>query len=109
MESSTILICYDGSPEAQRAIEAAGSLVHAGRAIVLDVGPLLTTAESYSLFTPPGPERSSRSGTPLPRSSVPRRARSTREARDSQPKHEPASRRRPGKGLSKRLTRLALP
>jgi nucleotide-binding universal stress UspA family protein len=47
-----ILICYDGSQEAQRAIEAAGELLSGRRAIVLNVGPTLTPVESVALMTP---------------------------------------------------------
>jgi nucleotide-binding universal stress UspA family protein len=47
-----ILICYDGSKEARRAIEAAGEVLSGRRAIVLNVGPTLTPAESLALMTP---------------------------------------------------------
>jgi nucleotide-binding universal stress UspA family protein len=47
----TILICYDGSKDADRAIEAAAALLEARRAVVLDVGPTLTTAESFAAIS----------------------------------------------------------
>jgi nucleotide-binding universal stress UspA family protein len=43
-----ILICYDGSPEADRAIAAAGSLLRERRAVVVDVGPLELVAQEYA-------------------------------------------------------------
>ena len=42
-----ILICYDDSVGARRAIEAAATLFPASRAVVLDVAPVLTSEESY--------------------------------------------------------------
>jgi nucleotide-binding universal stress UspA family protein len=51
MHDAPILIAYDGSEDANRAIEAAYDLLGAGRAVVLDVGPVLTTAESYAAFS----------------------------------------------------------
>jgi nucleotide-binding universal stress UspA family protein len=47
-----ILICYDGSEEARRAIEAAGEVLSGRRAIVLNVGPTLIPAEALGLMTP---------------------------------------------------------
>lgn len=41
-----ILICYDGSDDAERAIDAAATLFGARRAVVLDVAPAMTLAES---------------------------------------------------------------
>ena len=52
MKDAPILICYDGSKGAQRAIEAAAGLLGPRRAVVLDVGPLLTTAESLTAVSP---------------------------------------------------------
>jgi nucleotide-binding universal stress UspA family protein len=43
-----ILICYDGSSEAERAIEAAAELFPGRRAVVLEVGPTMTFAEAYA-------------------------------------------------------------
>jgi nucleotide-binding universal stress UspA family protein len=48
VHDSPVLICYDGSEGARRAIKAASSLFGARRAVVLDVGPPLTTAESIA-------------------------------------------------------------
>lgn len=48
MEDSPILICYDGSKAAQRAIGAAAALLGYRHAVVLDVGPALTPAESVA-------------------------------------------------------------
>ena len=39
-----ILICYDGSAVAARAIEAAGALLGPRRAVVVDILPWMTTA-----------------------------------------------------------------
>ena len=43
-----ILICYDGSPEAERAIEAAAALLGPRRAVVVDVVLRMTAAESMA-------------------------------------------------------------
>ena len=43
-----ILICYDDSPDAVRAIEAAAALFGPRRAVVLDVLPWMTGAESVA-------------------------------------------------------------
>ncbi len=43
-----ILICYDGSPAAVRAIETAAALLGPRRAVVLDVGSSMTPAESLA-------------------------------------------------------------
>lgn len=48
MDDAPILICYDGTDEAGRAIGAAAALLGRRRAVVLDIGPLLTTAESFA-------------------------------------------------------------
>ncbi len=42
-----VLICYDGSDGAHRAIGAAAALLPGRRAVVLNVGPHLTPQESY--------------------------------------------------------------
>jgi nucleotide-binding universal stress UspA family protein len=52
MSDNPILICYDGSDEADRAIEAAAALFSPRRAVVLDVGPVLTETESIAAFSP---------------------------------------------------------
>jgi nucleotide-binding universal stress UspA family protein len=48
MDDSPILICYDDSDGAKRAIEVAASLLVDRKAVVLAVGPALTVAESYA-------------------------------------------------------------
>ncbi|HKD33765.1 MAG TPA: universal stress protein [Gaiellaceae bacterium] len=48
MDDGPILICYDDSKGARHAIEAAAALLPKGRAVVLDVAPPLTVAESYA-------------------------------------------------------------
>jgi nucleotide-binding universal stress UspA family protein len=52
MEKESILICYDGSPGAVRAIEAAAMLLGPRRAVVLDVAPPITAAESVATMSP---------------------------------------------------------
>jgi nucleotide-binding universal stress UspA family protein len=48
MNDAPILICYDGSDEAKRAIDAAAALLGPRRAVVIDVGAPLTAAESVA-------------------------------------------------------------
>jgi nucleotide-binding universal stress UspA family protein len=48
MDDSPILICYDGSADSDRAIEEAALLLGPRRAVVVDIGPTLTTAESLA-------------------------------------------------------------
>jgi nucleotide-binding universal stress UspA family protein len=55
MNEAPILICYDGSDDAQRAIDAAADLLGPRRAVVLDVGPPLTAAESLVATAPVTP------------------------------------------------------
>ena len=55
MNEAPILICYDGSDNAQRAIEAAADLLGSRRAVVLDVGPPLTAGESLAVTMPMTP------------------------------------------------------
>jgi nucleotide-binding universal stress UspA family protein len=43
-----ILICYDGSPDAVRAIDTAAALFGPRRAVVVDVLPWMTAAESMA-------------------------------------------------------------
>jgi nucleotide-binding universal stress UspA family protein len=50
-----ILICYDGSEGARRAIDAAAELLGPRRAVVLDVGPLVTAVESLTVLAPVAP------------------------------------------------------
>jgi nucleotide-binding universal stress UspA family protein len=52
MPDAPILICYDGSDGAHHAIDVAAALLGGRRAIVLDVGPPLTVAESYAALGP---------------------------------------------------------
>ena len=52
MDDAPILICYDGSPDAQRAIDAAAVLFADRRAVVLDVASPLTAAESDAALGP---------------------------------------------------------
>ena len=57
MGDAQILICYDGSDEARHAIDVSAELLGSRRAVVLDVGPVLTTAESFATMSSvvPGP------------------------------------------------------
>jgi nucleotide-binding universal stress UspA family protein len=48
MPETPILICYDGSEDAERGIDVAADLLGPRPAVVLDVGPPLTTAESLA-------------------------------------------------------------
>ena len=43
-----ILICYDGSNDSERAVDAAAALLGPRRAVVLDVAPALTFAEGIA-------------------------------------------------------------
>jgi nucleotide-binding universal stress UspA family protein len=52
MKDGPILICYDSSDGADRAIDAAAALFGPGRATVLDLGPPLTAAESLATLSP---------------------------------------------------------
>ena len=52
MWSAPILICYDGSESARRAIDAAAALLGPRQAVVLDLGPPLTPAESVAAISP---------------------------------------------------------
>jgi nucleotide-binding universal stress UspA family protein len=49
-----ILICYDGSPEAERAVAAAGALLLRSRAVVVDVTVPPTLEEREAAFLDPG-------------------------------------------------------
>lgn len=55
MPSARVLICYDGSDGADHAIDAAADLLGPHPAVVLDVGPLVTAAESVALSLPVTP------------------------------------------------------
>src|SRR5262245_60612657 len=48
MNDAPIVICYDGSVGAGRAIETAAVLLGARRALVLDIAPFMTAAESVA-------------------------------------------------------------
>jgi nucleotide-binding universal stress UspA family protein len=48
MDDAPILICYDDSADARHAIKVAATLLVDRRAVVLDVAPMLTVAESYA-------------------------------------------------------------
>ena len=52
MDDAPILICYDGSAGSRRAIDAAAALLGPRSAVVLDLGPPLTVAESYAALSP---------------------------------------------------------
>ena len=47
-DDALILICYDGSNDSERAVDAAAALLGARRAVVLDVAPALTFAEGIA-------------------------------------------------------------
>jgi nucleotide-binding universal stress UspA family protein len=47
-EKAQVLVCYDGSSDAERAIDAAAAFFSPGRAVVLSVAPTLTFAESMA-------------------------------------------------------------
>ena len=51
MHDSPVLICYDGSEDARRAIKAAAALFGARDAVVVDIGPPLTAAESVAALS----------------------------------------------------------
>jgi nucleotide-binding universal stress UspA family protein len=52
MTDAPILICYDGSDGARRAIDTAADLLGHRRAVVLDIGPVVTPAESLASTAP---------------------------------------------------------
>jgi nucleotide-binding universal stress UspA family protein len=49
MNVAPILICYDGSEPARRAIRLAAAILGPRNAVVLDVAPLFEPAESYAV------------------------------------------------------------
>jgi len=55
MSDANILICYDGSDSAKHAIDAAAEILGPRHAVVLDVGPPLTAAESLVVMAPVTP------------------------------------------------------
>jgi nucleotide-binding universal stress UspA family protein len=52
MNGAPILICYDGSPGAVRAIETAATLLGPRRAVVLDIASPITAEESLAVTAP---------------------------------------------------------
>jgi nucleotide-binding universal stress UspA family protein len=48
VDDAPVLICYDGSADADRAIDSAAALFGTRRAVVVDIGSMLTTAESLA-------------------------------------------------------------
>lgn len=52
MTDGPILFCYDGSTNADHAIEVTAGLLGGRRSVVLDIGPPLTTAESFATISP---------------------------------------------------------
>jgi nucleotide-binding universal stress UspA family protein len=55
MDDTPILICYDGSEGAHRAIDAAAALLGPRRAVVLDIGPAVTPVESLATIASAAP------------------------------------------------------
>jgi nucleotide-binding universal stress UspA family protein len=51
MSDGPILICYAGTEEDRHAIDAAGALLGGRRAVVLNVAPAMTPAESFAAAT----------------------------------------------------------
>ena len=49
MTNRPVLICYDDTPEAQRAVETAAALFGPRSAVVLNVGSVLTVSESIAV------------------------------------------------------------
>jgi nucleotide-binding universal stress UspA family protein len=56
VDDAPILICYDDSNGARHAINAAAALLADRRAVVLDVAPPLSVAESYAALGPMTPD-----------------------------------------------------
>jgi nucleotide-binding universal stress UspA family protein len=52
MNGQPILICYDGSESAVRSIQTAAELLAGRTAVVVDIGSVLTGAESYAAIAP---------------------------------------------------------
>jgi nucleotide-binding universal stress UspA family protein len=48
MDDAPILICYDGSANSDRAIDAAAALLGRRSTVVVDIGPVLTGAEGVA-------------------------------------------------------------
>jgi nucleotide-binding universal stress UspA family protein len=56
MSNAPVLICYDGSKSAQHAIDVAATVLGPRHAVVLDVGPPITLAESLAVTSPFAPD-----------------------------------------------------
>jgi len=54
MNDAPILICYDGSEPSRRAILVAAAILGPRPAVVLDIAPLFTPAESYAVAASAG-------------------------------------------------------
>ena len=52
MKDAPILICYDGSTDAGRGIASAAALLGPRHAVVLDIAPPITPAESVATISP---------------------------------------------------------
>jgi nucleotide-binding universal stress UspA family protein len=52
MDGKPVLICYDGSESAVRSIQTAAELLAGRPAVVVDIGPVMTEAESYAAIAP---------------------------------------------------------
>lgn len=52
MNDAPILICFDGSADAVRAIETSAELLGPHRAVVLDIGPPISPEESLATLAP---------------------------------------------------------
>ncbi|HEU5212387.1 MAG TPA: universal stress protein [Gaiellaceae bacterium] len=52
MNDAPILICFDGSADAVRAIETSAELLGPHRAVVLDIGPPFSPEESLATLAP---------------------------------------------------------
>jgi len=52
MSDASILVCYDGSQGAARAIASAAALLGPRHAVVLDIAPPITPAESLATISP---------------------------------------------------------
>jgi nucleotide-binding universal stress UspA family protein len=52
MSETTILICYDGSEDAARAIASAAALLGPRHAVVVDIAPPITPAEGLATISP---------------------------------------------------------
>ena len=55
MNDTPILICYDGSDDARAMIEGAAAVLGPRRAVVLQVEPTLTLAESFAVISSGAP------------------------------------------------------